>query len=179
MKFSFNKKRFVASIFSVFAAATMLAGCGNVTNNPDKEIDKFQPQSKTMVFEDGRSLIVSTLGYGETHDGFVQVDLTVVNNMDKTVDFYREEPAEDHLNLAAKAYFDGSYIATEPSKSGRNNLLDAELKAHSEDNVNISDYSLNGSIYFEEPEDGWNTMSLVFTLVNGEDTKEIIFNFIK
>ena len=41
MKFSFNKKRFVASIFSVFAAATMLAGCGNVTNNPDKEIDKF------------------------------------------------------------------------------------------------------------------------------------------
>ena len=179
MKFSSNKKRFVASIFSVFAAVTMLAGCGNVTNNPDKKINKFQPQSKTMVFEDDRSLVVFTLGYGETHDGFVQVDLTVVNNMNKTVDFYREKPAKDHLNLAAKAYFDGSYIATEPFKSGRNNLLEAELKAHSEDNVNISDYSLNGSIYFEEPEDGWNTMSLVFTLVDGEDTKEIIFNFVK
>ena len=60
--------------------------------------------------------------------------------------------------------------------------LEANLNPHDEDGVNISDYSLEGSVYFKEPET-WSNVAVVLSLTDTIDeeeaTKEVIFTFNK
>lgn len=174
-----SRRAFMGAIGAVMAAS-MLAGCGcNYQDKTDVTDMTYQPQTKTVVFEDDKAFTVNSVGYGTTHDGFIQVDFTMVNNLDETVkivDEYEEEP--DDLNIKVTTYFDGNYTPVAPVDSGEDNLIDKTLKAHSEKDGVVSEYSLNGSIYFVEPEE-WKTMTVVFTVTVDEDTQEIQFTYSK
>ena len=57
-----------------------------------------------MTFEkdedDAEAFTINTTGYGVTHDGFIQVDLTMSNHMQKIVEVNSAEPDDGNLNLA-------------------------------------------------------------------------------
>lgn len=106
----------------------------------------------------------------------------MVNHLDKVVEINSAEPDDGHLNLMVRAYFDGSYVPETPVNTGDDNLLEVNLNPHDEDGVNISDYSLEGSVYFKEPET-WSSVAIVLNLTDTVDeeevTKEVVFIFNK
>ena len=183
MKHYFNKisRRAFLSAIGVMAATSMMTACAQTPVADKDEGITFQPQTKSLIFDD-KAFVVNSVGYGITHDGYVQVDFTMVNHLDKVVEINSAEPDDGHLNLMVRAYFDGSYIPETPVNTGDDNLLEANLNPHDEDGVNISDYSLEGSVYFKEPET-WSNVAVVLSLtdtIDEEDvTKEVIFTFNK
>lgn len=180
---NFNKisRRAFLSAIGVMAATSMMTACAQ-TPAADKDEDiTFQPQTKSLIFDD-KAFVVNSVGYGVTHDGYIQVDFTMVNHLDKVVEINSAEPDDGHLNLMVRAYFDGSYVPEIPVNTGDDNLLEANLNPHDEDGVNISDYSLEGSVYFKEPET-WSSVAVVLNLTDIVDeeevTKEVVFIFNK
>lgn len=178
--FKFNRKSFVKIVAAVGAAA-MLGACAPNASNPDKdETAAFQPQTKTVTFvnEDERveSFTIDTKGYGMTHDGYVQVDLTMTNRMDSNVEIASpaNEVDDGNLVMTAAAYFDGSYAGVLPIKDGVDSLVSQVLPKYA-DNVS---YSLDGSMYFKAPDD-WTKVTIVFAIDNGESVQEIQFLFNK
>lgn len=176
-----NMIRKISVLLAGVMACSVLAAC-NTAPNPDagKELDVFQPESSTVTFEkeedDAEAFTINTTGYGVTHDGFVQVDLTMSNHMKKIVEVNSAEPDDGNLNLLVSAYFDGSYEPVAPVSTGKDNLLEQVLNPYTESGVVTTTYSLSGSIFFKEP-DKWNVMAVVFSLDNGEDVQEIRFVF--
>lgn len=176
-----NMIRKISVLLAGVMACSVLAAC-NTAPNPDagKELDVFQPESSTVTFEkeedDAEAFTINTTGYGVTHDGFVQVDLTMSNHMKKIVEVNSAEPDDGNLNLVVAAYFDGSYEPVAPVSTGKDNLLEQVLNPYTESGVVTTTYSLSGSIFFKEP-DKWNVMAVVFSLDNGEDVQEIRFVF--
>lgn len=175
-----SRRAFMGVIGAVMAAS-MLAGCGcNYQDKTDVTDMTYQPQTKTIVFDDDKAFTINSVGYGTTHDGFIQVDFTMVNNLDNEVKVVEKDTpsAEGVLNVEVATYFDGNYVPVDPVGTGEDNLIGKSLKAHSEDDGVISEYSLNGSIYFVEP-DEWKTMTVVFTMTVDGDTQEIQFTYSK
>ena len=178
-----NLIRKISVLLAGVMACSVLAAC-NTAPNPDvsKELDVFQPESSTVTFEkeeeDAEAFTINTTGYGVTHDGFIQVDLTMSNHMEKIVEVNSAEPDDGNLNLLVSAYFDGSYEPVAPVSTGEDNLLEQVLNPYTESGVVTTTYSLSGSIFFKEP-DKWNVMAVVFSLDNGEDVQEIRFVFNK
>ena len=178
-----NLIRKISVLLAGVMACSVLAAC-NTAPNPDvsKELDVFQPESSTVTFEkeedDAEAFTINTTGYGVTHDGFIQVDLTMSNHMQKIVEVNSAEPDDGNLNLLVSAYFDGSYEPVAPVSTGKDNLLEQVLNPYTESGVVTTTYSLSGSIFFKEP-DKWNVMAVVFSLDNGEDVQEIRFVFNK
>ena len=109
-----NMIRKIPVLLAGVMACSVLAAL-NTAPNPDagKELDVFQPESSTVTFEkeeeDAEAFTIDTTGYGVTHDGFIQVDLTMSNHMKKIVEVNSAEPDDGNLNLLVAAYFDGSY----------------------------------------------------------------------
>lgn len=178
--FKFNRKSFIKVIAAV-SAATMLGACAPNASNVDKDGEAaFQPQTKTVTFvnEDDRieSFTIDTKGYGLTHDGYVQVDLTMTNRMDSNVEIASpaNEVDDGNLVMTAAAYFDGSYAGVLPIKDGVDSLVSQVLPKYA-DNVS---YSLDGAMYFKAPDD-WTKVTIVFTIDNGESVQEIQFLFNK
>lgn len=176
--FKFNRKSFIKIIAAV-GAVTMLGACAQTAPDDNKDGEAaFQPQTQTAVFvnEDERaeSVTIATKGYGMTHDGYVQVDLSVTNRMDSNLEVASpaDEVDDGNLVMTAIAYFDGSYVGVIPIKDGLDSLVSQVLPAY-QDNVS---YSLDGSLYFKAP-DEWSTLNVVFTIDNGEDIQEVQFNF--
>ena len=179
-----NMIRKLSALVAGVMACSVLAAC-NAAPNPDagKEHDVFQPESSTVTFEkdedekdDAEAFTINTTGYGVTHDGFIQVDLTMSNHMEKIVEVNSAEPDDGNLNLLVSAYFDGSYEPVAPVSTGKDNLLEQVLNPYTEIGMVTHTYSLSGSLFFEEP-DEWNVMAVVFSLDNGEDVQEIRFIF--
>ena len=178
--FKFNRKNFIKIVAAV-GAATMLGACAQTAPDVDKDGEAaFQPQTKTVTFvnEDERveSFTIDTKGYGMTHDGYVQVDLTMTNRMDSNVEIASpaEEVDDGNLVMTAAAYFDGSYAGVLPIKDGVDSLVSQVLPKYA-DNVS---YSLDGAMYFKAPDD-WTKVTIVFTIDNGESVQEIQFLFNK
>ena len=178
--FKFNRKSFIKVIAAVGAAA-MLGACAQTAPDVDKDGEAaFQPQTKTVTFvnEDDRieSFTIDTKGYGMTHDGYVQVDLTMTNRMDSNVEIASpaNEVDDGNLVMTAAAYFDGSYAGVLPIKDGVDSLVSQVLPKYA-DNVS---YSLDGAMYFKAPDD-WTKVTIVFTIDNGESVQEIQFLFNK
>lgn len=178
--FKFNRKSFI-KVIAAMGAAAMLGACAQTA--PDGNMDgeaAFQPQTKTVTFvnEDDRieSFTIDTKGYGLTHDGYVQVDLTMTNRMDSNVEIASpaEEVDDGNLVMTAAAYFDGSYAGVLPIKDGVDSLVSQVLPKYA-DNVS---YSLDGAMYFKAPDD-WTKVTIVFTIDNGESVQEIQFLFNK
>ena len=178
-----NMIRKISVLLAGVMACSVLAAC-NTAPNPDagKELDVFRPESSTVTFEkeedDAEAFTINTTGYGVTHDGFIQVGLTMSNHMQKIVEVNSAEPDDGNLNLLVSAYFDGSYEPVAPVSTGKDNLLEQVLNPYTESGVVTTTYSLSGSIFFKEP-DKWNVMAVVFSLDNGEDVQEIRFVFNK
>lgn len=180
--FKFNRKSFVKIVAAVGVAA-MLGACAQTAPNDNKDGEAaFQPQTKTVTFvnEDERteSFTIDTKGYGMTHDGYVQVDLTMTNRMDSNVEIASpaNEVDDGNLVMTAVAYFDGSYAGVLPIKEGVDSLVSQVLPKYT-DNVS---YSLDGSMYFKAPKDNdWTKVTVVFTIDNGESVQEIQFMFNK
>ena len=176
-----NLIRKISVLLAGVMACSVLAAC-NSAPNPDagKEHDVFQPESSTVTFEkeeeDAEAFTINTTGYGVTHDGFIQVDLTMSNHMEKIVEVNSAEPDDGNLNLLVSAYFDGSYEPVARVSTGKDNLLEQVLNPYTESGMVTTTYSLSGSIFFKEP-DEWNVMAVVFSLDNGEDVQEIRFVF--
>lgn len=178
-----NMIRKISVLLASVMACSVLAAC-HTAPNPDvsKELDVFQPESSTVTFEkeeeDAEAFTINTTGYGVTHDGFIQVDLTMSNHMQKIVEVNSAEPDDGNLNLLVSAYFDGSYEPVAPVSTGKDNLLEQVLNPYTESGVVTTTYSLSGFIFFKEP-DEWNVMAVVFSLDNGEDVQELRFVFNK
>ena len=176
-----NLIRKISAIMAGVMACSVLAAC-NPAPVPDsnKEFETFQPESSTVTFEkeeeDAEAFTINTTGYGVTHDGFIQVDLTMSNHMEKIVEVNSVEPDDGNLNLLVAAYFDGSYEPVAPASTGTNNLLEQALNPYTENGVVTTTYSLSGSIFFKEPDEG-TVLAVVFSLDNGEDVQEIRFVF--
>ena len=176
-----NMIRKLSALMAGVMACSVLAAC-NAAPGPDsdREFNSFQPESSTVTFEkdedDAEAFTINTTGYGVTHDGFIQVDLTMSNHMQKIVEVNSAEPDDGNLNLAVAAYFDGSYDPASPVSTGKDNLLEQVLNPYTESGMVTTTYSLSGSIFFKEP-DKWNVMAVVFSLDNGEDVQEIQFIF--
>lgn len=178
--FKFNRKNFI-KIVAAMGAAAILGACAPNASNVDKDGEAaFQPQTKTVTFvnEDERveSFTIDTKGYGMTHDGYVQVDLTMTNRMDSNVEIASptNEVDDGNLVMTAAAYFDGSYAGVLPIKNGVDSLVSQVLPKYA-DNVS---YSLDGAMYFKAPDD-WAKVTIVFTIDNGESVQEIQFLFNK
>lgn len=176
-----NMIRKLSALMAGVMACSVLAAC-NAAPGPDsdQEFNSFQPESSTVTFEkdedDAEAFTINTTGYGVTHDGFIRVDLTMSNHMQKIVEVNSAEPDGGNLNLAVAAYFDGSYDPAAPVSTGKDNLLEQVLNPYTESGMVTTTYSLSGSLFFEEP-DEWNVMAVVFSLDNGEDVQEIQFIF--
>lgn len=176
-----NMIRKISVLLAGVMACSVLAACNSASvHDSDKEFENFQPESSTVTFEkeeeDAEAFTIDTTGYGVTHDGFIQVDLTMSNHMEKIVEVNSAEPDDGNLNLLVSAYFDGSYESVAPVSTGKDNLLEQVLNPYTENGVVTTTYSLSGSLFFKEP-DKWNVMAVVFSLDNGEDVQEIRFVF--
>ena len=81
-----NMIRKLSALMAGVMACSVLAAC-NAAPGPDsdREFNSFQPESSTVTFEkdedDAEAFTINTTGYGVTHDGFIQVDLTMSNHM--------------------------------------------------------------------------------------------------
>lgn len=173
-------RKLIMTAIAGVMALSMFVGCSeNMANEP---VETFQPQSKTVTFVDGKeskSLTIGTTGFGVSHDGYVMADMTMVNRMGEKVAIGEEpgEPEEGVLYVSVDAYFDGSYLPVEASSSGTGNMLNKKLNSYKENGVTMSEFTMNGSLYFKAPSNNWKTMNLVFTVTHGTDVQEIQFQY--
>ena len=79
MKHYFNKisRRAFLSAIGVMAATSMMTACAQTPAADKDEGITFQPQTKSLIFDD-KAFVVNSVGYGVTHDGYVvQPEITV------------------------------------------------------------------------------------------------------